>query len=229
MAPAHWVAPPFQIATGYGMVAVFHSHILGGPMRHKLSLLCLFSATFAALPPWEAPATEKKTKAQTKEELIRSAESAAPRHIAREATVVTINPDGSMTTLREGTNAFTCIPDAPSSPGEDPMCADREAMKWLTSWVKKEPKPANREPGFIYMLKGGSDISATDPWATKTDKFITSPPHTMIVWPFDAKQLGLPVKPQKTGMWVMWADTPYAHLMINGNPFEGKIAQEMRH
>jgi hypothetical protein len=98
------------------------------------------------------------------------------------------------------------------------MCADPQGWKWIVSWIKREPKPANDQPGIVYMLQGGSDLSATDPWATKTDKFIESPPHYMIMWPFDPKTSGLSTTPSKTGTWIMWANTPYAHLMVNQNP-----------
>jgi hypothetical protein len=157
-----------------------------------------------------------------KEGMIKSAVAAAPAHLAREAGVVMIKPDGSTETVRESGNGFTCMPDNPSSPGKDPMCADAQGWKWVMSWVKKEQKPANDQPGMIYMLQGGSDLSATDPWATKTDKYISSPPHYMIVWPFDSKTTGLPTAHSKTGTWIMWANTPYAHLMVNQNPIPAK-------
>jgi len=38
------------------------------------------------------------------------------------------------------------------------------------------------------------------------------------MWPFEPKTTGLPTTPAQTGTWIMWADTPYAHLMINQNP-----------
>jgi hypothetical protein len=156
--------------------------------------------------------------AHDKEAMIRSAVAAAPPEVGRGARVIMVKEDGSVETLREGSNGFTCMPDHPDTPGADPMCADPHGWKWVMSWIKREPKPANDQPGLIYMLQGGSDISATDPWATKTDKFIESPPHYMIMWPFDAKTTGLPTTPSKTGTWIMWADTPYAHLMVNQNP-----------
>jgi hypothetical protein len=69
------------------------------------------------------------------------------------------------------------------------------------------------------MLAGGSDWSATDPWATSgTPK--KWPPGWIIVWPFDPKATGLPGKPKNTGVWIILAGTPYAHLMINGEPWE---------
>src|SRR5437868_3143167 len=47
---------------------------------------------------------------------IASAESAAPAAIAHSASVVTIDAKGAMTTVRNGTNGWTCMPDAPDTP-----------------------------------------------------------------------------------------------------------------
>jgi len=66
------------------------------------------------------------------------------------------------------------------------------------------------------MLAGGTDWSATDPYATKGTP-IKEPPHWMLMWPFDAAS-GLPTTEKKTDTWIMWAGTPYAHLMINQKP-----------
>jgi hypothetical protein len=70
------------------------------------------------------------------------------------------------------------------------------------------------------MLVGGSDIHADDPWAkiVPGQSFINSPPHWMVLWAFDAKTTGLSTTPSKKGTWLMWAGTPYAHLMINQVP-----------
>ncbi|WP_309661867.1 hypothetical protein, partial [Sphingomonas sp.] len=59
---------------------------------------------------------------------VQSALSAAPEAIAREAAVMAPNPDGSMKSLREGKNGWTCVPDNPATPGPDPMCMDSNAM-----------------------------------------------------------------------------------------------------
>ena len=82
-----------------------------------------------------------------------------------------------MKELRHGTNGWTCVPDDPSSPGNDPMCLDANAMEWLHAYMKKEPPP--EKVGFIYMLQGGWDFSNLDPYATKPDAgkpTITGPP-----------------------------------------------------
>jgi hypothetical protein len=165
-----------------------------------------------------AAANKARVNSMSAAALIASATAAAPRAIGDHAAVIAPDAKGKMVTLRPGTNGWTCMPDEPDTPGLDPMCLDKAGMQWVQSLMSKSPKPASTTPGIVYMLEGGSDISATDPHATKTDHFIESPPHWMILWPYDAKQTGLPTTPKKTGTWIMWAGTPYAHLMINQVP-----------
>jgi hypothetical protein len=98
--------------------------------------------------------------------------------------------------------------------GDDPFCADAAAMQWGDDWFAHKPKPTNATPGIMYMFAGGSDWSASDPFATKGTP-IKEPPHWMIMYPV-AKSSGLPTTPRNTGTWIMYAGTPYAHLMING-------------
>jgi hypothetical protein len=165
-----------------------------------------------------ASAAKAKVKKMSNAEIIRSALSAGPREISDHAAVVAPDANGKMAEIRAGTNGWTCMADEPDTPGLDPMCLDKQSMMWAQSLMSHAPKPANTAPGIIYMLQGGSDISATDPFATKTDHFIESPPHYMIMWPYDAKSTGFSTTPKKTGTWIMWAGTPYAHLMINQKP-----------
>ena len=165
-----------------------------------------------------AAAAKAKVKKMSNAELIRSATSAAPREIGDQAAVIAPGANGKMAELRAGTNGWTCMADAPETPGLDPMCLDKQGMLWAQALMSKAKKPGNTAPGIVYMLQGGSDISATDPFATKTDHFIESPPHYMIMWPYDAKSTGFSTTPKKTGTWIMWAGTPYAHLMINQTP-----------
>jgi hypothetical protein len=165
-----------------------------------------------------AEASKAKAHKMSSAELIRSATSAGPRSISDNATVMAADASGKMVQLRPGTNGWTCIPDEPSTPGLDPMCIDKNGMEWVSALIAKAPKPKNTAPGLIYMLEGGSDISATDPFATKTDHYVSSPAHYMIMWPYDAKSTGFTTTPKKTGTWIMWAGTPYAHLMVNQTP-----------
>jgi hypothetical protein len=153
----------------------------------------------------------------TDEQIIASAMSAAPAAVAKDATVVNMEADGTMRVVRQGTNGFTCIPDSPATPGPDPMCADQNAMAWVEAWVGHKV-PAKDKVGFMYMLKGGTDASNTDPYAqkpTENNDWIQTGPHVMILGA-DAMMAGYPrsAHPDTSKPYVMWADTPYAHLMV---------------
>lgn len=156
---------------------------------------------------------------------VASAMSAAPSSISEGATIVQAQADGSMKTLREGTNGWTCMPDAPTTPGPDPMCMDANAAKWAAAWIGKKDPPGNTV-GVMYMLEGGTDASNTDPYATAptaANDWINTGPHIMIV---GSKEIlaGYPsgAKPDTASPYVMWAGTPYAHLMV---PTGAKAAQ----
>jgi hypothetical protein len=146
-----------------------------------------------------------------------SAMSAAPRSISGGAAIVQAGADGSMKTLREGKNGWTCMPDNPTTPGPDPMCMDANAMQWAMAWIGKTPPPANTV-GVMYMLAGGTDASNTDPYATaptEGNNWVETGPHLMVVGSPDVLK-GHPsgAKPDTKVPYVMWAGTPYAHLMI---------------
>ncbi len=155
--------------------------------------------------------------AQDDAALIRSAEAAAPAAVGSGAAIYAVGADGQMRTLREGTNGWWCMPDSPATPGPDPMCGDANAMEWAMAWIGHTDPPAGKI-GFIYMLEGGTDASNTDPYATgpaEGNNWITTGPHVMLMnavpmmagYPADAT-------PDTTKPFVMWAGTPYQHLMI---------------
>jgi hypothetical protein len=161
-------------------------------------------------------ATNNSTSA-TSSDPVSSAESAAPAAIAHAASVVTVSADGAMTEVRKGTNGWTCMPDAPDTPGPDPMCFDSNAAKWADAWIHHKPPPAGTV-GVMYMLEGGTDASNTDPYAkapTADNDWIKTGSHIMIV---GSKEIlaGYPsgAKPDTSAPYVMWAGTPYAHLMV---------------
>ncbi len=149
---------------------------------------------------------------------IQRALAAGPQWIRADATVATLDAKGDTTVLRQGTNGFVCLPGTPGVIGDDPMCADPQAMLWIKSLMAHAPKPANTEPGVIYMLQGGSGYSDTDPYAMTGPTVLRDPPHWMLMWPFDPKTTGLPDHRVSTGSWIMFAHTPYAHLMILQQP-----------
>ena len=159
----------------------------------------------------------KPTAAADHNDPVASAMSAAPASISQGATIMQAQADGTMKTLREGQNGWTCMPDSPTTPGPDPMCMDANAAKWAQAWIGKTDPPANTV-GVMYMLEGGTDASNTDPYAkepTAENAWVNTGPHLMIV---GSKEVlaGHPsgAKPDTSVPYVMWAGTPYAHLMV---------------
>jgi hypothetical protein len=151
----------------------------------------------------------------TEPEMIASALSAAPEAVSRDATIIAMDAKGAMKTLRQGTNQFTCMPDGPS-PGVDPMCLDKNGLEWATAWMSHKDPPADKI-GFGYMLMGGSDASNTDPFATAPapgGRWVDTGPHVMVL-NSKGRMEGYPTTPDNPkAPYVMFAGTPYEHLMI---------------
>ena len=154
----------------------------------------------------------------TDAKLIQSAMKAAPKKVSSKATIVVMNADGTMRTLREGTNGFTCMPDSPAIPGPSAMCMDKASMAWAAAWIGHKDPPAG-SVGFMYMLAGGTDASNTDPYAMKPtaeNHWIKTGPHVMVVGADAAFYDSYPksADPDTGAPYVMWAGTPYQHLMV---------------
>ena len=181
-------------------------------MRHALLLLPLSALLVAggSGQAQEAPAADDAA-------LIASAEKAAPASVSGSASVYAIDADGTMRTVREGTNGWWCMPDSPATPGPNSMCGDANSMEWAMAWIGKTEPPKGKV-GFMYMLEGGTDASNTDPYATEPTEggdWISTGPHVMVVNATDV-MAGYPDEavPDTSAPYVMWAGTPYAHLMI---------------
>jgi len=76
---------------------------------------------------------------------------------------------------------------------------------------------ADGSADFTYMLAGATQRSDSDPNDT-TGMPVEVGPHWMIMWPFDPKTTGLATTHKPTGAYIMWAETPYAHVHIMGRP-----------
>jgi hypothetical protein len=188
------------------------------------ALYGLGGAAWAADPPatgesamHHSAVAQGAKAAPTDEELIASAMKAAPKNVAENATIVVPDAKGGMRTLRKGTNGFTCMPDNPETPGPDPMCWDKNSGDWMDAYMSHKIPPAGKV-GFIYMLEGGTDASNTDPYAAKptaANHWIKTGPHVMVVGADAAFYDGYPksADPDTKSPYVMWAGTPYQHLM----------------
>jgi hypothetical protein len=153
---------------------------------------------------------------QSDAELISDAESAALPAVTQNAMIKAM--DGRM--LREGSNGWTCYPG--SSAG-GPKC-NQSQWDAVIGALNTETAIDVEEFSVSYMLAGdGESIGAsnTDPFATAPsadNDWVKEGPHLMIAVPDPAVLEGLSTDPTDP-VYVMWKDTPYAHIMI-------KIAEE---
>ena len=186
-----------------------------GKLNSTAGGMMIVSSLVLAMNAYGADATKAPP---TDKQLIASAMSAAPAKVSKGATIVVMEAHGKMRTLRQGTNGFTCMPDNPATPGPDPMCMDKNSMEWVGAWVEHKSPPAGKV-GFMYMLAGGTDASNTDPYAEKpapNNNWIKTGPHVMIVGADASFYDTYPksAKPDTSMPYVMWAGTPYQHLMV---------------
>jgi hypothetical protein len=159
-----------------------------------------------------------QTKSMTKEQKIANAMSAAPQAVSGNATILDWpSTEGEKpAVIRTGKNGWNCLPDMPQTEGNDPMCLDASWMKWVDAYLS-HTAPKITQVGVGYMMApGGAMGSNTDPYAmkmTSTNHWGHHAPHMMILVP-DVKTLGgLSSDPGNGGPYVMFKDTPYAHIM----------------
>jgi hypothetical protein len=167
--------------------------------------------------------------ADDKAATIANAESAAPASVTADATIKT--PDGKV--LREGSNGYTCYPQQAVL---GPMCNEavwdglisammNKAWDGLISAMMNKADYAPDKFSVSYMLAGEGTalgVSNSDPYASDpkmSDDWVKEGPHLMIVVPDSAALEGLSTDPSDP-VYVMWKDTPYAHIMVKIAPDE---------
>jgi len=146
-----------------------------------------------------------------KETMIMSAESAGPAIVTANATIRA--PDG--TVLREGSNSYTCYPQQDII---GPMCNEAVWDDLIGSMLnKKDFTPDTFSVSYMLAGEGSAiGVSNSDPYATepsKSDDWVKEGPHLMIVVPNREMLEGLSTDPNDP-VYVMWKDTPYAHIMV---------------
>jgi hypothetical protein len=192
----------------------------------RLASLSLFIACSLMIPGAALSATAKKgstvkeVKTMSEKAQTALALSAAPARIAKEAGVMIYGADGKLTEVRKGTNGFTCIPTVMNLPVPDPICMDAASNQWMTDITSNAPKPSNTVPGIAYMARGGSHFEKGGKVVMSGEgaKVVKEPPHWMIMWPFDPATSKLPTVPNPSGVYIMFEDSPYAHLMVYQDP-----------
>jgi hypothetical protein len=173
------------------------------------------------------PHSMKMTKAQK----IANAMTAAPSAISAGTTVLDwpATEGAAPEVLRAGGNGWSCFPDMPESKGNDPMCLDETWMKWADAYFAHKTPDVTRV-GIGYMIgAGGAWGSNSDPFAmheTPDNHWGHHDPHVMILVPDPASLAGLPTDHSRGGPYVMWAGTPYAHIMA---PIASTASTNTRH
>jgi hypothetical protein len=143
-------------------------------------------------------------------EKVSRAKSAAHLGISENASVMDI--DGTM--LQKGSNGWVCMPGI--GPGDNhPMCNDQVWAKLMQAASSGADFQTDRI-GISYMMQGDAHVSNSNPAATDPnngDVWVQEGPHLMIVAPKEVLK-GLSDDPYNGGPYVMWKDTPYAHIMV---------------
>lgn len=178
--------------------------VLGG-----LAMLAACAKQEEAAPPPPAPGTPAWK--------VQNALSAAPEAVSSGAKVMDwpASDTAQPPTLREGTNGWTCVPDDPNTPANDPGCADEEMERYWEVWRRRTP-PTVTAMAVGYALQGMQVASLTDPFKTGPDSgqaWIDVPPAVMMAVPTPASYAGLPTAPA-AGPWVLWARTPFAVIIV---------------
>lgn len=142
---------------------------------------------------------------------IAHARAAAPASISADATIMV---DGKV--VVEGSNGWTCMPD--TMPGDGAaMCNDAIWMKMMGAMGSKQDFQVEGV-GISYMLLGdiGAGVSNSDPFHANHKSaadYVETGPHLMIAVPRELLK-GMTDDPSSGGPYVMWGDTPYAHIMV---------------
>jgi len=169
---------------------------------HSLSATLLLSGLLIS-------GTQMATADEDKQTLIDRARSAAPSMVSANATVIY---NGEV--LAEGSNGWVCLPS--TMPGDKaPMCNDGTWMEMGGALMEKKDYKATKL-GISYMLGGDEGVSNSDPFhpdGKNAPDFIKEAPHLMLIVPRELLE-GITDDPHAGGPYVMWRDTPYAHIMI---------------
>ena len=142
---------------------------------------------------------------------IDEALSAAPPSIVSIATV----RDWDGTILRIGSDEWVCFPRKPDREGLCPMCLDPTSQRWMSALLADET-PSIETIGIGYRAAGDCAVSADD----QIDEFTMSAEEggnvsqlIMILTPDHSVFEKIPSDPDGSRPYVMWRDTPYAHVV----------------
>lgn len=184
---------------------------------HLTCAVALLALPLTALQAQSRPPAENR---EAEAEFIKAAEEGAPERISAQAAIARLEPSGKTTTVRPGSNGFTCtlMPDESHAP----YCGDQRGFQWIVAVMSHKPAPPAGGTGIAYMAKGGLHYETPDGEIvmapTAQTKSVREPPHWMLLTRLDPATTGIPTRPNAGGTYIMFAGTPYAHLMIYQDP-----------
>ena len=142
---------------------------------------------------------------------IEEALSAAPASIASIATV----RDWDGTVLRTGSNEWVCFPSKPDRNDLCPMCLDPTSQQWIGALIAGE-EPSIESIGIGYRKAGDcavSDSNHFDELVMPGDDWVNDGQQIMILTPDHSILEKISSAPHSSRPYVIWKDTPYAHVV----------------
>lgn len=144
--------------------------------------------------------------------MIKLAKAAAPAKISDNATIMVKGE-----AVVKGSNGWVCMPETMPN-DKSPMCNDALWQKMMSAVATKSKFKADGV-GISYMMLGeakGAGVSNSTPYHPNPKEaadYVETGPHLMIIVPKELLK-GMNSDPSTGGPFVMWKDTPYAHIMI---------------
>jgi len=181
-------------------------------MSRKILSAALAATMLAAICP-------STVLSQNNADRIAKALSAAPPSIAKDATVLDWpDANGKQAVLKQGTNGWVCMPSQPSHDMfvNNSACFDQNFGSMLQAMMSGKPPTGVKGIGYSYMLSNDwweGNTSPMDTVKTDANEWHHTGSHVMIFYPDKSMLAGLPTHPSTTGPYVMWPNTPYAHVM----------------
>ena len=176
---------------------------------------CRFPLVLSAL----LTATSVTTMAQSVEDTINEALLAAPEPLRAGATVIVRDDEGHPRVIREGTISLVCEPDGPQ-PGFGVECYHK-SFQGVMDWTYQRLAQGARTYREAYA-DGGPDVDIS-PGAVQYALIGPSQeeavPTMSIKLPYaTAESTGLSIEERADGPWLMWANSPAAHVMFTTKP-----------
>ncbi len=165
---------------------------------------------------------------------IAAALQAAPEADRAGATVLGYAADGSVVTLREGTNSMVCLADNPAQEGWSVACYHdsiepymargrelraqgvtdaQEVTRRRFAEAESGALPMPEEPAMLYVMTGDAYDAVNDRVTNPFTRWVLYTPWATL------EETGLPPRPSAPGQpWLMFPGTPGAHVMVTPPP-----------